>query len=577
MLSALLAALLLLAGYLTITLTSRKKHPPLPPGPPRQPIIGNLNDLPRPGQQDWKHWLKHKELYGPISSLSVLGQTIIILNEARHAVDLLEKRSAIYSSRPQQNFAEMSGWHNVLGSVKSTDRFRATRKNLHQEIGSNKSVARFDAVQTAEVGRFLMRVLEAPGRLMEHIRKETGAIILKVGYGYTVEPHGRDPLVELADRAMEDFSVAMLPATYLVDYLPFLRHLPAWFPGASFIRTARGYKKTVTAFSDLPYAFVQHQMHRDTEYTPSFLSNLLQHQPALPLPRGSEAEVTVKWSAASLYAGGADTVSKLGVKTVSSIATFFLAMALFPAVQRKAQAELDMVLGAAGRLPTFADRENLPYINALIKEVFRWHPVVPMDISHVVTQEDEYEGYWIPKGASVLANIWFVLLFLGWGVLRAGREEKGVVGWAFTHDPDVYPDPEAFRPERFLPSSSLINGDSGGGGGGAAAATTTAADVQRDPHLLVFGFGRRVCPGRTLADTNVYLTIAQALTVFRIQGPENADWTPEFRPGVISHPVVPAGLRVEARSEAHAALVREVERVFPFERSHSGELVGLSY
>ncbi|PYI13096.1 cytochrome P450, partial [Aspergillus violaceofuscus CBS 115571] len=374
---------------------------------------------------------------------------------------------------------------------------------------------------------------------------ETGAIILKIGYGYTVEPHGRDPLVELADRAMEDFSVAMLPATYLVDYLPFLRHLPAWFPGASFIRTARGYNKTVTAFSDLPYAFVQHQMHHDTEYTPSFLSNLLLHQPALPLPRGSEAEVTVKWSAASLYAGGADT-------TVSSIATFFLAMALFPAVQRKAQAELDMVLGAAARLPTFADRENLPYINALIKEVFRWHPVVPMDLSHVVTQEDEYEGYWIPKGASVLANI-----------------------WAFTHDPDVYPDPEAFRPERFLPAATVTNGGGGGGGGGAAATTTT--DVQRDPHLLVFGFGRRVCPGRTLADANVYLTIAQALTVFRIQGPENADWKPEFLPGVISHPVVPAGLRIEARSEAHAALVREVERVFPFEKSHSGELVGLSY
>ncbi|RAH49639.1 cytochrome P450 [Aspergillus brunneoviolaceus CBS 621.78] len=550
MISALLAALLLVAGYyLTTTLISRQKHPPLPPGPPRRPIIGNLNDLPRPGQQDWKHWLKHKELYGSISSLSVLGQTIIIVNEARHAVELLEKRSAIYSSRPQQNFAEMSGWHNVLGSVKSTDRLRATRKNLHREIGSNKSVGRFDAVQTAEVGRFLMRVLEAPGRLMEHIRKEAGAIILKIGYGYTVEPHGRDPLVELADRAMEDFSVAMLPATYLVDYIPFLRHLPPWLPGGSFIRTARGYKQTVTAFSDLPYAFVRHQMHHaHGHFTPSFLSNLLEHQPALP--PGSEAEVTVKWSAASLYAGGADT-------TVSSIATFFLAMALFPDVQRKAQAELDSVLGAADRLrlPTFADRENLPYLNALIKEVFRWHPVVPMDLPHVVTQEDEYEGYWIPKGASVLANI-----------------------WAFTHDPDVYPDPEAFRPERFLPDAAAaattaapgagVGGEGGGGEGG----------VQRDPHLLVFGFGRRVCPGRTLADANVYLTIAQALTVFRIQGPEgNPEWKPEFLPGVISHPVVPAGLRIEARSEAHAALVREVERTYPFEKSHSEELVGLSY
>lgn len=107
-------------------------------------------------------------------------------------------------------------------------------------------------------------------------------------------------------------------------------------------------------------------------------------------------------------------------------------MALFPDVQRKAQAELDSVLGAADwlRLPTFADRESLPYLNALIKEVFRWHPVVPMDLPHVVTQEDEYEGYWIPKGASVLANIWFVLPFspLSWSrLLGSVAPRRGVV------------------------------------------------------------------------------------------------------------------------------------------------------
>ncbi|RAL13463.1 cytochrome P450 [Aspergillus homomorphus CBS 101889] len=540
MLPALIAVLLILAGYLATTLTSRKKHPPLPPGPPRKPIIGNLNDLPRPGQKDWLHWLKHKELYGPISSLSVFGQTIIILNEARHAVDLLEKRSAIHSSRPQQNFAEMSGWDNVLGSVKSTERLRETRKNLHREIGSNKSVARFNDVQTAEVGRFLVRVLASPGNLIQHIRKEAGAIILKMGYGYTVEPHARDPLVDLADRALEDFSVAMLPATYAVDFIPILRYLPAWFPGAGFVRTARQYKKTVTAFSDLPYAFVRKQM-REGRFAPSFLSNLLEDQPELE--RGSEAEVTVKWSAASLYAGGADT-------TVSSIATFFQAMALFPDVQRKAQAELDSLLGPATRLPTFDDRENLPYINALVKEVFRWHPVVPLDLSHVSVQDDVYEGYWIPKGASILANI-----------------------WAFTHDPATYPDPDAFRPERFLPTSAAAAAATGG------AAGETGSE-QRDPHFLIFGFGRRVCPGRNLADANVFLTIAQALTVFRIRAPEQQsvgkEWKPVFLPGVISHPV-PAGLRIEPRSERHRELVREVERVFPWEESHAGELEGLEF
>ncbi|PYH43881.1 cytochrome P450 [Aspergillus saccharolyticus JOP 1030-1] len=537
MLSALIAALLLAGLYFVLTLTSRRKHPPLPPGPPRKPIIGNLNDLPRPGQQDWKHWFQHKARYGPISSLSVLGQTIIILNEARFAVDLLEKRSGINSSRPQQNFAQMSGWDNVLGSVQNNERLRESRRNLHREIGSNKMVARFNEVQTAEVGRFLLRVLESPGELVKHIRKlgyainfrmpdanadrETGAIILKIGYGYTVAPHTHDPLVDLADRAMEDFSVAMLPATYLVDYIPLLMYLPPWFPGAGFIRTARQYKKTVTAFSDLPYAFVQNQMRTGRSQS-SFLSNLLAKQ-TTTLIRGSEAETTVKWSAASLYAGGADT-------TVSSIVAFFLAMALFPDVQRKAQAELDAVVGPA-RLPTLDDRDHLPYVNALVKEVFRWHPVVPMNLSHVSVQEQEYEGYWIPRGASILANI-----------------------WAFTHDPTIYPEPEVVRPERFL-----------------------GPQPQRDPHFLVFGFGRRVCPGRTLADANVFLTVAQALTVFNILPPAPEDkrqWKPAFLPGVISHPV-PGKLRIEARSPQHEGLIRAVERVFPWEGSHARELEGL--
>lgn len=80
-------------------------------------------------------------------------------------------------------------------------------------------------------------------------------------------------------------------------------------------------------------------------------------------------------------------------------------MALFPGVQRKAQQELDTVLGS-DRLPQFQDRENLPYMDALVKEVFRWHPVVPMGVSHTSTQDDICEGYFIPKGSSVLANIW---------------------------------------------------------------------------------------------------------------------------------------------------------------------------
>lgn len=100
-------------------------NPPLPPGPKGLPLAGNLNDLPKPGVLEAHHWLKHKDLYGmssidsrshedssrkltrsgPISSATVMGQTLVIINDARLAFELLEKRSVKHSSRPRQIFA----------------------------------------------------------------------------------------------------------------------------------------------------------------------------------------------------------------------------------------------------------------------------------------------------------------------------------------------------------------------------------------------------------------------------------------------------------------------------------------
>lgn len=135
-------------------------------------------------------------------------------------------------------------------------------------------------------------------------------------------------------------------------------------------------------------------------------------------------EDAVKYTAASLYTGGADTVSSSTLllhnkpdrfsymplsQTVSSMATFFLVMTLHPQVQRKAQEEIDRVIGTH-RLPTFDDRDSLPYVEAVVKEAYRMHPIAPMGLPHITTADDVYEGYRIPKGAIVISNIWFVFL-----------------------------------------------------------------------------------------------------------------------------------------------------------------------
>lgn len=84
-------------------------------------------------------------------------------------------------------------------------------------------------------------------------------------------------------------------------------------------------------------------------------------------------------------------------------------MTVFPEVQRKAQEEIDRKVGA-DRLPGFQDRQDLPYIDAIVKEVLRWHPVAPMGLPHMATEDDICEGYLIPKGSLLLPNIWYVNL-----------------------------------------------------------------------------------------------------------------------------------------------------------------------
>ncbi|KAA8652899.1 cytochrome P450 [Aspergillus tanneri] len=514
-----------LAVYTFRVFLSRHEPPlaPLPPGPKPWPIIGNLIDLPRPPTLAYEHFAKFKNLYGPISSITIFSQTFIVLNSHRLAVELLGKRSAKYSSRPHLEFAkELVGWKSFLLFLPHNDAFRAQRKAISREIGSKAAVGRFNNIQNVEVGRFLLRALKDPDGLLHHFRKQAAGLILRLGYGYIIEPHEDDPLVDLADTTLEQFSLTTLPVKYL----------PAWFPGAEFKKTAKVWRESLTAFLNKPYKFVKRQMN-EMNYEPSFTSNLLRSGHVEP---GSEEESVIKWSAAGLYAGGAET-------TLSTMSYLFLAMILYPEAQEKAQEEIDRVVGTH-RLPRFEDRDKLPYINALVKEILRWHPVGAIGFPHQVTEDDICEGYFIPKGAQVLPIVWYISTCL-YEIISNMRR-------SFTHDPDLYHDPMVFKPERFLARENYT--------------------PETNPEAFVFGFGRRICPGRILADSSLYLVIANFLAVFNISHQiKDGQKVPvrwETRPGIVSHPV-PFNFSLKPRSATHEELVRTFEKEHPWESGHA--------
>ncbi|RAL15237.1 cytochrome P450 [Aspergillus homomorphus CBS 101889] len=518
-----LSSLALLILYLLFGLAQLwTNKPPLPPGPRRIiPWIGNLDALPRKGQAEHLHWLRLSELYGPISSVTVMGQTFVVLNDVNLAFEMLEKRGAIYSSRPRQVFCgEMVGWAQSVALSPYSDRLRVHRKNIMRILGSCSAAAQFEPMQEKESARFLSRVLQSPGDLIDHIRSEAGSLILNLVYGYNSNGQVSDPLIGLAHKVMEEFGQASRPGDYLVDLVPCLRNLTDWVPGLGFARISRQWRINLMRMADLPYAFVEHQLATKQD-TGCFLAQLIQ---------GAPDNVSIhKWTALSLYSAGADT-------TVSALSTFILAMTLNPEVQRKAQAEIDEAIHD-NRLPTFADRSRLPYVNALVKEVLRWHPVTPMALPHTNVESDVFHGYWIPKGAIVLPNV-----------------------WAFMHDTSTYPDPIAFKPERFLSLEGQI--------------------PELDPRRMAFGFGRRICPGRVLAESSIFIIIAQFLAVFRLE--ESQERTnerleksgPSFQPGVISHPV-PFDFRVRARSARHEALIRGARGTHPWSESDAHTLTHL--
>jgi hypothetical protein len=141
------------------------------PGPKGLPLLGNIKDLPPPDVPEYQHWLKHKDLYGSISSVNVLGMTLILIHDKKLAHDLLDQSASRTSGRPTMVMAnELCGYASITLCQSYTPEFRRARRFLHRELGTKVSAAQFQDAQASEVARQLVRALDEPERLLEHFR-----------------------------------------------------------------------------------------------------------------------------------------------------------------------------------------------------------------------------------------------------------------------------------------------------------------------------------------------------------------------------------------------------------------------
>ncbi|KAG8928005.1 hypothetical protein FRC01_006591 [Tulasnella sp. 417] len=263
---------------------------------------------------------------------------------------------------------------------------------------------------------------------------------------------------------------AMLKLTqgHVVDLLPSLKYLPGWFPGMGFKRYAIHLSKEIDETRRTGFEIAREAaLSGDPKMRPSYIVDKLRQ-----LYNTEEGFKDVKGLAEDEAA-----ISNSGF-------AFFL---------EKARAELDKIVGL-DRPPTFDDQQALAYLHAVVLETMRWHPVATVGLPHASLKDDTYQGYFIPKGTTVIVN--------SWGISR---------------NPSYYTNPSDFNPERFLKPTPEL-----------------------DPRRFGFGFGRRICPGNDFAFQTVWILAASILWGFEIKMTEKdtalKEDTDKFPFEVVSRP-----------------------------------------
>ncbi|QRW23980.1 cytochrome P450 family protein [Rhizoctonia solani] len=481
-----------------------------PPSPKTLPVLGNALSIP-PGLDHLTYLEFGKQLNSDIVYMNMMGQSLVVLNTAQAASDLLDKRSAIYSDRvcaPMVKNPTLLDWSGFAGMLPYSDLWRRQRRRVNNWLNI-RAVRQFDHLQQDVVRSMLGRIHDISGstELFEKVKHQfffaMASATFRLAYGYHIQSD-QDPFFLDAVQASDNLFAATMMGNFLVNAFPALSYIPQWLPGAGWKRIAKKWREHKNRAVDTPYEWTKNQV-ASGNFEPSVLSALLQDEKIDQGLSQEERDKELKELAYVLFLGGTGT-------SATALVNFVAAMVLNPEVQAKAQAELDSVLGYASRLPTMSDETQLPYIRNLILEVHRWQPVGPTGgPPHACYQDDVYQGYNIQKGTIVMGNL-----------------------WAMTRDETVYQDPEHFNPDRFLDSNI--------------------------PPVPTYGWGRRKCPGMHFAEASLFLAISSLLTNFnflRKKDKEGKEIIPTIEGSCnsLAVPIKPFEFELRLRSKDHNQLI----------------------
>ncbi|KIJ99162.1 hypothetical protein K443DRAFT_680159 [Laccaria amethystina LaAM-08-1] len=463
---------------------------PLPPGPPGHWLLGNSI----PAAFAYRKFEEWTQQYGPVFSLRQGVTTVIVVGRMQAAVDIMEREGAALVDRPLSISAgeTLSGGMRVL-LTPAGERFKKMRRALHAHL-QPKVVSSYGPVLMYNARQHIFDIIDMPDRHQDHAKRYSASVVMNLAYGKNPKSYD-DPDVIAVNRCLTRLGVTLCPGTWKVDIYPFLRYIPGYLK-----ELEDGHAEELALFKR-QLSEVKSSMARGEEIPQSFGKYLLERQAELELSDDETA-----YLAGSMFGAGSDT-------TASAISVGVLAAACYPEAQAKVQEELDAVIGRE-RPPTFADADMLPQTNAFVLESFRWRPVSAGGFAHKATKDIIWNGYLIPKGATVMGNIWAV-----------GR------------DPEVFSDPEKFNPQRWI---------------------NEEGKVREELKAYTFGFGRRLSSELTLLCRSVFVNTALIHWAFRVKTDPSAPVDDlAFTESANTHPL-PFKVNFEPRAAATTEGIREL-------------------
>lgn len=491
----------------------------MPPGPQPLPFVGNKLQLPK--SQPWIQFQEWSRRYGPIFTIWIGRKPTVVISDPVIAVDLMEKRSSKFSSRPRMIAMGEILWDGASVLVQPYGKeWTIRRKLLHQAL-TPKALRLYKPVQTAEASRLCHQLLQAPANWEKLLERFTSSIVFAVAYGHRIDSLNAQ-VIHQRFKFMHYSASLNVPGKYMVESFPFLKHVPDFLAPWKAEIKAHGREEAAAniALVEVVRSDMARAKTRGDDIPDSLCKLLLELREREPIPLSDR---DFSFIPASLFGAGSDT-------TASTLCTAFLALITHPETLHAAHEELDSVIGPS-RTPTFDDEVSLPYIRALVKEVLRWRPVAVLGgTPHASTEDDYYEGYYIPAGTTILGN-----------------------SWAINLNPEYYPNPHRFDPNRFLDTV-------------LAEKAKHPTPQSGKPHPAKaghssFGWGRRICPGADLAANSLFIALAKILWAFDILPLKGVTYdTFRYTEGFNIRPRK-FECEIKVRSESHKAVLQSELKV----------------